>query len=428
MPLKHYLKKFSIFLVVFGLVLAPAFFGLSGGPQKNARASVIDDLKKQIEEYSKKSKKLEAEAKKYENSLYQTKKEKNTLNSQVSALENNIYNLNLNIRKTQTDIVETSLSVDLLDEEIKEKNRLIEESKSQMAYILQLLYEKSETSLFAMLLSSRDFSQALNQKEQLSSLEKEVSSGLARIKDLKALLEQNKVEQERKRSDLYKLSGKLSDQQEITSDKKQEKNKLLQETKNQEYKYRQILSDLDKKRQSTEREIANLETKLKEAIDRSKLPQGKVFPRFPVDNVRITQGYGMTRYAKGGAYNGNGHNGVDFGGATGTPIKAPLSGTVIGVGNNGRYAYGKWIAIKHDNGMVTLYGHTSLQKVKKGQRVETGDLIGYIGATGYVTGPHLHFTVYAPNSFSLYRSTKVSWLWIPVGAPLNPFDYLPPLN
>jgi len=422
MPLKFCLKKINIFSALF--VLALSFFVVSGFFDKDVKASVIDDLKKQIQEYSKKSKELEEKTKIYENSLYKTKKEKNTLSGQIRSLENDIYNLNLNIKKTQTDVVETSLTIDLLDQEIKEKNKQIKESKKQMAYILQLLYEKSETSLFSIILSSRDFSQALNQKEQLSSLEKEVSSGLKRIKNLKTLLEKNKIEQERKRSDLYKLSGRLSDQQKITNNKKLEKNKLLRETKNQEYRYRKILSDLSRQRQNIEKEIGGLERKLKEAINRAKLPQGKGILKYPLDHVRVTQGYGMTRYAKSGAYNGNGHNGVDLGGATGTPVKSAANGVVLGVGNNGRYAYGKWIAIKHDNGLVTLYGHMSLQKVKKGQRVKTGQLIGYVGATGYVTGPHLHFTVYAPDSFDLYQSSRVSWLWIPIGAPLNPFDYL----
>ncbi len=422
MPLKPYLKKINIFFIIF--ILTMSFFGVLGFLNKDAKASIIDDLKKQIQEYSKKSKELEEKAKKYENSLYKTKKEKNTLNTQVRSLENDIYNLNLNIKKTQTDVVETSLTIDLLDQEIKEKNTLIKKSKEQMAYILQLLYEKSETSLFSILLSSRNFSQALNQKEQLSSLEKEISSGLKRIKNLKMLLEQNKIEQERKRSDLYKLSGRLSDQQKITNNRKSEKNKLLKETKNQEYRYKKILSDLSKQRQNIEKEIGGLERKLKEAVNRAKLPQGKGILKYPVDHVRVTQGYGMTRYAKSGAYNGNGHNGVDLGGATGTPVKSAANGVVVGVGNNGRYAYGKWIAVKHDNGLITLYGHMSLQKVKKGQRVEAGQLIGYIGATGYVTGPHLHFTVYAPDSFDLYQSSRVSWLWIPIGAPLNPFNYL----
>ncbi len=132
----------------------------------------------------------------------------------------------------------------------------------------------------------------------------------------------------------------------------------------------------------------------------------------------------MTKYAKSGAYGGSIHNGLDLRGAVGTRVYAAADGIILATGDNKRYAYGKWIAIKHKNGLITLYAHLSLQKVKKGDLVKQGDVIGYVGATGYVTGPHLHFTVYAPNSFGLRQSSIISWLKIPYGAPLNPLDYL----
>jgi len=156
------------------------------------------------------------------------------------------------------------------------------------------------------------------------------------------------------------------------------------------------------------------------AIDKSKLPVGKGILQWPV-NGRLSQSYGKPNW--NAAYDF--HNGIDIAAPTGTAVKAPLSGKVIGVGDNGRYSYGKWITIDHgDFNITTLYGHLSLQKVKVGQDVKIGEIIGYVGSTGYSTGPHLHFTIYTSDSYMLKESSIVKGLMIPIGASINPMDYL----
>ncbi|MDK1019411.1 MAG: peptidoglycan DD-metalloendopeptidase family protein [Actinomycetota bacterium] len=85
------------------------------------------------------------------------------------------------------------------------------------------------------------------------------------------------------------------------------------------------------------------------------------------------------------------HNGVDFAGSMGTPIRAAAGGVVIFAGVNG--GYGKTTMIDHGGGMVTLYAHQSRFAVSTGQKVQVGQIIGYVGSTGLSTGPHLHFEV-----------------------------------
>ena len=421
--IKNKKSDFKQLLLILPLLVFVIFI-LSFDSVYASQNSIIDSLKKEISKYSQQVKDLEKEAKEYEEKLHVTAKEKNTLSNQVRTLEDDIAHLNLNIKKTQSEITETQLNIDLLSEEISEKNKSIVDLRSQMGYILQLIYESNNKNLFSLILSTRNFSTILNKKEYLTNLEEDVSASLIKIKNLKFLLEQNKKEQLEKRESLAALNESMFDQQSITKERKRDKDNLLRETKNKEAKYQKTLTALNKKRKNIQREVGSLEKKLQDAIDRSKLPQGNGILKWPLDKIRMTQDYGMTRFARTGAYGGNIHNGLDLAGATGTIVRAAQDGEVIGVGNNGRYAYGKWIAVRHDNGLITLYAHMSLQKVKKGQRVSTGQLIGYVGATGYVTGPHLHFTVYAPGSFGLRQSAIVSWLKIPFGAPLNPHDYL----
>ena len=111
----------------------------------------------------------------------------------------------------------------------------------------------------------------------------------------------------------------------------------------------------------------------------------------PIDGARISSGYGMRRHPIRG-YNRM-HRGLDFAAPTGTPIMAAGSGVVEYAGRNG--AYGHYVRLRHPNEYHTVYAHMSRYGggIRSGARVEQGDIIGYVGATGEATGPHLHYEV-----------------------------------
>ncbi|GBE15933.1 murein DD-endopeptidase MepM [bacterium BMS3Abin14] len=85
------------------------------------------------------------------------------------------------------------------------------------------------------------------------------------------------------------------------------------------------------------------------------------------------------------------HKGVDVATRTGTPIIAPADGVVIFAGREG--GFGNLVVLDHGYGIVTRYGHCSKLKVKIGQKIKRGDVIGLVGTTGRSTGPHLHYEV-----------------------------------
>jgi len=85
------------------------------------------------------------------------------------------------------------------------------------------------------------------------------------------------------------------------------------------------------------------------------------------------------------------HNGLDISCPSGTPVYAPANGVIIVKGYNG--GFGNFLEITHGNGIRTKYGHLSKFNVTKGERVNRGDLIAYVGSTGRSTGPHLHFEI-----------------------------------
>lgn len=87
------------------------------------------------------------------------------------------------------------------------------------------------------------------------------------------------------------------------------------------------------------------------------------------------------------------HAGLDFTASTGTPIYATADGTVVIAGNQGN-GYGNHVIVNHGYSYRTLYGHMSRIKVRRGQNVRRGEVIGYVGNTGKSTGPHLHYEVH----------------------------------
>ena len=108
----------------------------------------------------------------------------------------------------------------------------------------------------------------------------------------------------------------------------------------------------------------------------------------PLRHIRITSGFSYRRYHPI-LKRYRPHHGTDFGARRGTPLLAVNSGKVIFSGWMG--GYGKVVKIKHGGGYVSLYAHQSRTRVKRGQRVKKGQVIGYVGSTGRSTGPHLHF-------------------------------------
>jgi murein DD-endopeptidase MepM/ murein hydrolase activator NlpD len=102
----------------------------------------------------------------------------------------------------------------------------------------------------------------------------------------------------------------------------------------------------------------------------------------------------ISGFGKRSVYNGrprSPHAGVDFRGAAGTPIRAPNAGIVVLAAN--LYYSGNTVILDHGLGLYSYLGHMSHFSVREGDRVQSGDIVGKIGATGVVTGPHLHWTV-----------------------------------
>jgi murein DD-endopeptidase MepM/ murein hydrolase activator NlpD len=139
--------------------------------------------------------------------------------------------------------------------------------------------------------------------------------------------------------------------------------------------------DLKRIREESERSDAALSSYTEEGV-----PSLELYP--PVEGIR-SDSYGSRRYFNGQPRRP--HSGMDIAAPKGTHIVAPAAGTVIEAGNF--FFNGNTLYIDHGHGLVTMYCHLDEIKVKVGDKVERGELLGTVGATGRVTGPHLHWGV-----------------------------------
>jgi murein DD-endopeptidase MepM/ murein hydrolase activator NlpD len=116
----------------------------------------------------------------------------------------------------------------------------------------------------------------------------------------------------------------------------------------------------------------------------------KAFLRSPLEFSRITSGFSSARFHPI-LQKWRAHKGIDYGAPVGTRVKATGNGTVEYVGIQG--GYGKVVILRHQGRYTTLYGHLSgfASGLRKGGRVSQGDVIGFVGATGLASGPHLHY-------------------------------------
>lgn len=133
------------------------------------------------------------------------------------------------------------------------------------------------------------------------------------------------------------------------------------------------------------------------------------FLRSPVEFSRISSRFGKRKHPISKKWKA--HKGVDYAAPRGTPVRATADGKIIHAGNKG--GYGKTVVLRHAGRFSTLYAHMNgfAKKIRSGGRVKQGQIIGYVGSTGYSTGPHLHyeFRVDGVHRNSLtYKTPKAS--------------------
>ncbi len=401
--------------------------------------SEIKQLQAEIQEKNGRLSEIEAEIAKYESALLEVGAEKNTLQRAINQLELERKKVNADISFTENKIASTDLEINKLVIEIDGAEIDISHNEEAIRDIIRSMHVADEESLIEVMLRQENISEFWSTFENLETVKNSIRDNIKSLSTLKDTLEYKRDENSDRKTELLSLREQYSDQHSILQSNKASKSQLLSQTKNEEEAYQTLLKEKEAAREKLLAEVRDIESQIQFILDPNTIPTpGTAVFIWPVDNPYITQYFGYTKFALSGAYNGSAHNGVDLGAPVGTKIRAPLTGTVRMTGNTdavpGCYSWGKWVLIDHPNGLSTMFAHLSQQAVVPGQKVNTGDLVGYVGSTGYSTGPHLHYTLYVTEGVTVKKFNEFKAVtgcgaalspFAAVEAYQNPLDFLP---
>lgn len=440
----------------FFLILSIGF--LLGNP-RYVLADTASAIQAQIDTNKQQLVALEAEIAIFQQQLNEVGKKKNTLQSTISSLTLSQKQLATQIKITQNKIASANLKIKELSLSISDKESSITVGQEAIAKMLRTVAEDERESLVTQLVSSATLGDAWKVVDQTILFNRALANNINRLQAIRTELATNRDQVAATKATLVALQNDLTLQKRSVDASKATQQQLLSQTKNQESNYQKLIAQKQAAEKAFEQELRDLQSRLDIIVNPNLLPKvGSGVLSWPMsasfmNNCMqrksvfgnlfcITQYFGNTPFSTANPqiYNSRGHNAIDFGTPIGTPIQASLSGVILATGDTDNTAgcmngsFGKWVMIQHYNGLNTMYAHLSTIDVSKGQTVGTGQTIGLSGMTGYATGPHLHFGVYATEGTKIMtlrenRGSKrgCADALMPVAtltAYLNPLSYL----
>lgn len=427
-----WLKRAAAFVLCAALVLVTGVF------PTRVQAKSLDDLKK---DYNELEKEIEANQKKLENIQNQqasNAEKMKLLSSQAEAISSQLDVLNSQLSVLNADIADYDREISALDKKIADAQSKIDKidadisaTQEKISERLRATYMAGSSSWIEILLESDSISSLLlriqllasvteNDNKLISKLEKQIEE----LNAAKAELDKDKKALEEKRSLLVEKKSELDSKNKTLSSKQSAYNAnyrqisaLMTSLDKSSAEYQQELQRQYRKRAAFERQIDQLISGGSQGGDNDYYDNGEMLWPVPYKNSYISAGYGYYDPEGDGTYTMHPaidivvrENGVNV--SYGKNIIAAQSGKVLVRGYSD--VGGNYITIDHGDGYRTYYGHCSKIIASAGQYVEKGEVIAYIGNTGYVTGPHVHFQVMQVKNGVVNR--------------LNPLNFVTPPN
>lgn len=375
---------------------------------------------------AKTSTEIQEEIDKLENQSDELEAQLSELEAQIAENENKTLNIVEQKAQVDQEIELTRLEIENVTEQVHQYNLLISEKQAELDELqgqqddlferyklrMRAMQERGEISYWSVLIEAESFAEMLNCRAMIEEIAKADQRMLDQIRVLASEVIAVKEDLAAQKVILEQKKAELSEAQKLLDEKRAESDQLLAELVADKIELIKLDEEYEAQLTALTDEIAALEAEKTAALQAEWLaahppapptpdnpdPQ-PVYPSsgegflFPLDRsgyVCVTSSYGYRVHPITGNYTM--HNGVDLAAYQGTAIYATKSGYVTTATYN--YAYGYYVTINHMDGFSSLYGHMTHYIVSEGDYVSQGQTIGYVGSTGYSTGPHLHFTIY----------------------------------
>lgn len=458
----------SLSLLVSGFIAAhaPSLTHAQSAGASSSTAAATSAIQSQIDAHNQQIAALQQQISQYQQQLNTLGAQHQTLQTAIKSIDVSRQQTSTQIQVTQNQIEASNLKLQELSGQITQTQYQIQLDKQSIAQSIRDVNEADQDSLIERFFESGSLADAWTSADAALTVNDALHTNANKLAGVTEQLGSQKQDVSSTHDQLSQLDTQLTTQQKQLDVNKAAKNQLLAQTKNQESSYQSLISQKKAQESQFETELNSLQTQLK-SVGQASIPIAQTSAlAWPVsasfmagcaskasalgNSHCITQYFGNTPFATANpsVYNGMGHDGLDIGMPIGTPVQAALTGTVIGTGDTDLYhspttgaqcySFGNWIMLQHANGLDTLYAHLSQIDVSKGQSVTTGTVIGYSGMTGYATGPHLHFGVYASAGVQIMDLGKFRGSGgtpctdggailpvAPTNAYLNPLSYLP---
>ena len=352
--------------------------------------SEIDALKQEQEESQARQEELKEQLSQAEAEQSAAKDKRDLLLEQLDAINDELSNIEQQIAWYDDEIAQKEV-------ERKEAEAREAEQYELFCERVRAMEEEGTVSYWSILFNAESFSDLLNRladvdavmdydnqvmeeltaaREELEQVQAELESARAEEQAVKEQQEAKKAEQQAKVDEAEELLAELNANVD-------EVNRLLEE---EDAAAAAIQADIEKKQAELEAQ------RQEENVTLPPSSSGYQWP-LPASNLKLTSAFGYRIHPV--THVPHSHTGIDVSATTGTPITAAKSGQVIisEMGSGSTWSYGNYVVIDHGDGTTTLYAHMNYRAVSEGEIVTQGQYIGDVGATGNVTGPHLHFEV-----------------------------------